>query len=131
MCIRDRSVARGRVEQPLWPESELRPWGVAKAQLDPALTDPEQIVRQTPWVDGAAAITRPTLLVTGGRDDQGLVGPHSRQRLGEVGGEGPQTVGIDGERAVQEVGALAVEDDAVVDELVAVNPAHTAKHDVL
>jgi len=42
----DGSVARGRVEQPLWPEIELRPWGVAKGQLDPSLTDPEQIVRQ-------------------------------------------------------------------------------------
>jgi len=75
------------VEQPLWPEIELRPWGVAKAQLDPSLTDPEQIVRQTPWVDVAAAITRPTLLVTGGRDDQVLVGPLSRQRLAELGNQ--------------------------------------------
>jgi len=83
----DGSVARGRVEQPLWPEIELRPWGVAKAQLDPSLTDPEQIVRQTPWVDVAAAITRPTLLVTGGRDDQVLVGPLSRQRLAELGNQ--------------------------------------------
>jgi len=81
----DGAVARGRVEQPLWPEIELRPWGLAKAQLDPSLTDPEQIVRQTPWIDVAAAITRPTLLITGGRDDEVIVGPLSRQRLAELG----------------------------------------------
>ncbi len=83
----DGAVAKGRVEQPLWPEIELRPWGVAKAQLDPSLTDPEQIVRQQPWVDVAAAITRPTLLVTGSRADQVLVGPLSRQRLAELGNQ--------------------------------------------
>ena len=71
----DAAVARGRIEQPLWPEIELRPWAVAKTQLDPSLTDPEQIVRQAPWIDDAAAITRPTLVVTGGRDDAVLVGP--------------------------------------------------------
>lgn len=81
----DGAVARGRVESPKWPEIEFQPWGVSKAQLDPSLTDPEQIVRQTPWIDDAAAITRPTLLVTGGRDDEVLVGPLSRQRLAELG----------------------------------------------
>jgi pimeloyl-ACP methyl ester carboxylesterase len=81
----DGSVARGRAEQPRWPGIELRPWGVSKAQLDPSLTDVEQIVRHTPWIDDASAIARPTLLVTGDRDDQVLVGPISRQRLAELG----------------------------------------------
>ena len=67
------------------PGIELRPWGVSKAQLDPSLTDVEQIVRHTPWIDDATAIARPTLLVTGDRDDQVLVGPISRQRLAELG----------------------------------------------
>ena len=83
----DAAVASGRIELPLWPEAELRPWGVAKTQLDASLTDREQIVRQAPWVDVAAAITRPTLLVTGSRDDQVLVGPLSRQRLAELGNQ--------------------------------------------
>jgi len=83
----DGAVASGRVEQPLWPEIEFGPWGVSKAQLDPSLTDSEQIVRQQPWLDVAAAISRPTLLVTGGRDDQVLVGPLSRQRLAEFGNQ--------------------------------------------
>ncbi|MHB8186019.1 MAG: alpha/beta fold hydrolase [Dermatophilaceae bacterium] len=81
----DAAVFRGRTELPLWPEIELRPWGLSKARLDPSLTGPEQIVRQTPWTDVAAAITQPTLLVTGGRDDEVLVGPLSRQRLADLG----------------------------------------------
>jgi pimeloyl-ACP methyl ester carboxylesterase len=81
------AIASGRVELPLWPEIELQPWAASKTQLDPSLTDREQIVRQAPWVDDAAAIARPTLVVTGGRDDEVLVGPLSRQRLAELGNQ--------------------------------------------
>lgn len=80
-------MEKGRIEQPQWPEIELRSWGVSKAQLDPSLTDVEQILRQAPWVDVAAAMARPTLLVTGDRDGEVLVGPLSRQRLAELGNE--------------------------------------------
>jgi len=81
----DAEIARGRIEQPLWPETEFQPWGLSKTQLDPSLTGAEQIVRQTQWIDTAAAIARPTLLVTGGRQDAVIVGPLSRQRLAELG----------------------------------------------
>jgi pimeloyl-ACP methyl ester carboxylesterase len=83
----DRSAAeaRGRVELPLWPEIEFRPWAVSKTQLDPLLTDREQIASQAPWIDAAAAIARPTLLVTGGREEAILVTTQSRQRLIELG----------------------------------------------
>ena len=46
--------------------------------------------------DRAAAITRPTLLFTGGRDDQVLVGPHSRQRLAELGNQHIEVVVVPG-----------------------------------
>ena len=77
--------ARSRVELPLWPEIESRPWAVSKTQLDPLLTDREQIASQAPWIDAAAAIARPTLLVTGGREEAILVTAQSRQRLTELG----------------------------------------------
>jgi pimeloyl-ACP methyl ester carboxylesterase len=80
----DGAVARGRVEQPRCPEIELRPWGVSKTQLDPSLTDPEQIIRHAPWIDDAAVITRPTLLVTGDREDAVIVTTASRKRLAEL-----------------------------------------------
>lgn len=69
---------------------------MSKTQLDPSLTDPEQIVRQTPWIEDAAAITRPTLLVTGGRDDAVLVTPLSRQRLAELGNRNIEVVVVPG-----------------------------------
>lgn len=81
----EATMARGRADLPLWPEIELQPWAASKAQLDPSLTDRDQIIRHAPWLDDAAAITRPTLLVTGGRDDEVLVGPRSRHRLVELG----------------------------------------------
>jgi pimeloyl-ACP methyl ester carboxylesterase len=81
----DGSVARGRAEQPRWPEIELAPWGLSKAQLDPSLTDVEQILGLAPWIDHAAAIARPTLLVTGDRQDAVIVTTASRERLAELG----------------------------------------------
>jgi pimeloyl-ACP methyl ester carboxylesterase len=83
----EAALARGRSELPLWPEIELRPWAVSKAQLDPLLTDREQIARQAPWIEVAAAITRPTLVVTGGLDEAVLVSARSRQRLADLGSQ--------------------------------------------
>ncbi len=81
----DGAEARGRVENPRWPEIEFRPWAVSKAQLDSSLTDRGQIARQTPWIENAAAITLPTLVVTGGRDEAVLVTSRSRERIAELG----------------------------------------------
>jgi pimeloyl-ACP methyl ester carboxylesterase len=78
------AIARGRSEHPLWPQAELRPWAESKAQLDPSLTDRDQIVRHGPWIEVAAAITRPTLVVTGDQEAV-LVSARSRQRLADLG----------------------------------------------
>jgi len=43
------------------------------------------VLEDPPWIDTAAAIVRPTLLVTGGRDDAVIVGPLSQQRLAALG----------------------------------------------
>ena len=81
----DEAVVAGKLARPLWPEAEFRPWAVAKTQFDPSLTDREQIARQGPWMEVASAITRPTLVVTGGRDEAVLVSARSRQRLADLG----------------------------------------------
>lgn len=81
----DAAARVGKAEHPLWPDVEFQPWAAAKTQLDPSLTDREQIARQGPWIEVAAAITRPTLLVTGGREDAVLVNARSRKRLAELG----------------------------------------------
>jgi pimeloyl-ACP methyl ester carboxylesterase len=80
----EAAMASGRLDLRLWPEIEFRPWAQSKAQLDPSLTDREQIALQSPWIDIAAAITRPTLLVTGSREGAILVTAQSRQRLAEL-----------------------------------------------
>jgi pimeloyl-ACP methyl ester carboxylesterase len=81
----EAAQARSRVELPLWPEIELRPWAVSKTQLDRSLSGREQVICQEPWVDDAAAISRPTLLVSGGREDAVLVTARSRERLAVLG----------------------------------------------
>lgn len=81
----EAALARGSSELALWPEIELRPWAESKAQFDPSLTDREQIVRQAPWIEVAAAITRPTLVVAGDREEAVLVSARSRQRLADLG----------------------------------------------
>ena len=81
----DAAAAAGKIEHPLWPDSELVPWAVSKAQLDPSLTDRKQIARARPWIEVAAAITRPTLVVTGGREEVILVTALSRERLAGLG----------------------------------------------
>lgn len=78
-------MAKGTVELARWPETELRAWAQSKAELDPSLTDRDQIARQSPWIDNAAAITRPTHVVTGGRQEAVLVTAGPRQRLAELG----------------------------------------------
>ena len=83
----ESAIASGRVELPLWPEIELQPWAVSKTQLDPSLTDREQIIRHAPWIDDAAAIARPTLLVTGDREEAIIVAAESRKRLAELGNQ--------------------------------------------
>jgi pimeloyl-ACP methyl ester carboxylesterase len=81
----DEAVVAGKLEHPLWPDVELAPWAVAKAQFDPSLTDREQIAAQAPWIQVAAAVARPTLMVTGGRQEAVLVTAPSRQRLADLG----------------------------------------------
>ena len=79
------ALAAGRLEHPTWPDVEFWPWAAAKAQLDPSLTDRRQIASQAPWTQTAAAITRPTLVVTGSRQEVVLVTASSRQQLAHLG----------------------------------------------
>jgi len=81
----DEAVVAGRLEHPLWPDAEFHPWAVAKTQFDPSLTGREQIAPQAPWIETAASVARPTLVVTGTRKEAVLVSVLSRQRLADLG----------------------------------------------
>jgi len=59
------AIAQCRGEHPTWPESELRPWARAKADLDEAFLLSGVAVLGTPWREIAADVRPPTLVVTG------------------------------------------------------------------
>lgn len=57
-------IARGRSDEPDWPEDELEPWAASKAQLNPQLFDlPFQ--EAVPLTELLAATTCPVLLIHG------------------------------------------------------------------
>jgi pimeloyl-ACP methyl ester carboxylesterase len=65
-------IARGRSEDPDWPDDELEPWAVSKAQLNPHLFDlPFQDA--DPLTDLLAAITCPILLIHGDTERGSLI----------------------------------------------------------
>ena len=59
------AIAQCRREHPAWPDSELVPWAAAKADVDRAFLRTGKASLDIPWRETAAAIRRPTLLVTG------------------------------------------------------------------
>ncbi|WP_157063363.1 alpha/beta fold hydrolase [Luteipulveratus mongoliensis] len=65
----EEAVAALRKEHPAWSDELLRSWATSTTQIDPLLKHTGQCVARTPWADVAAALTVPTLLVTGDQDD--------------------------------------------------------------
>ena len=63
-------IARGRIEHPTWPASELEPWAEADEQCDDALLATGDIVPSTPWPElvGRLSGAVPLLVVTGEHD---------------------------------------------------------------
>lgn len=55
-------MAKGRADNPTWPEIEMRPWAEAKQQLDLNLFHIKQ--NRQPWREAARALVCPTLLIT-------------------------------------------------------------------
>ncbi|WP_432882115.1 alpha/beta fold hydrolase [Kribbella sp. CA-245084] len=72
-------MARGRAGDPDWPEDELEPWAVSKAQVNPQLfelpyRDP------VPLTNLLAEITCPVLLIHGDTDRGGLISTEYAER---------------------------------------------------
>ncbi|MDE9367740.1 alpha/beta hydrolase [Luteipulveratus sp. YIM 133132] len=65
----DATLAAAHAEHPTWPADLRRDWGRAKTRIDPLLKHTGQCVARTPWTETAAALTVPTLLVTGDQPD--------------------------------------------------------------
>ncbi len=72
-------IARGRSDDPDWPDDELEPWAVSKAQLNPHLFDlPYQ--EPAPLTDLLAAITCPVLLIHGDTERGSLISTEYAER---------------------------------------------------
>lgn len=65
-------IAQGRSEDPDWPDDELEPWAVSKAQVNPHLFD-QPLQNPSPLTDLLATITRPVLLIHGDTDRGSLI----------------------------------------------------------
>ncbi|MEO5920259.1 MAG: alpha/beta hydrolase [Pseudolysinimonas sp.] len=77
-----------------WPHDEIEPWVRAKGQADPrflAIGRPEM---KEPWQQSVAALTVPTLLVTG--DGEVIVGLAIRAELGAIDNRLVEVVVIEG-----------------------------------
>jgi pimeloyl-ACP methyl ester carboxylesterase len=76
-------VARCRSDDPDWPDDELEPWAVSKAQLNPHLFDmPFQ--EATPLTDVLAAVTCPVLLIHGDTERGSLISNEYAERCAET-----------------------------------------------
>jgi pimeloyl-ACP methyl ester carboxylesterase len=76
-------IARGRSDNPAWPDDELEPWAVSKGQLNTHIFDlPFQ--RPTPLTDQLAAITCPILLIHGDTERGSLISPEYAERCADA-----------------------------------------------
>jgi pimeloyl-ACP methyl ester carboxylesterase len=72
-------IARGRSEDPDWPDDELGSWAVSKSQLDPHMFDlPFQ--EAAPLTDLLAATTCPVLLIHGDTERGSLISTEYAER---------------------------------------------------
>ncbi len=76
-------LARGRAENPTWPASEFQPWARSKTEVDLDFLALGIASLAQPWDDIVAAITVPTLAVTGDRSV--LLSAPIRERANALG----------------------------------------------
>lgn len=72
-------IARGRSDDPTWPDDELNPWAVSKALVNPHLFD-QHFQNPAPLTDLLAEITPPVLLIHGDPDRGSLISPSYANR---------------------------------------------------
>ncbi|MFC6157214.1 alpha/beta fold hydrolase [Kribbella jiaozuonensis] len=76
-------IARGRADNPDWPEDELEPWATSKAQVDPHLFD-QPFLKANPLTDLLTAITCPVLLIHGDTERGSLISDDYAKRCAEA-----------------------------------------------
>jgi pimeloyl-ACP methyl ester carboxylesterase len=76
-------MARGRADNPDWPEDELEPWATSKAQVDPHLFD-QPFLNADPLTDLLAATTCPVLLIHGDTERGSLISDDYAKRCAQA-----------------------------------------------
>ncbi|MDU0348381.1 alpha/beta fold hydrolase [Actinomyces sp. MRS3W] len=110
--LRDRGAARKRardaeiadlpaavaraVADPEVPDGEAVVGVWASQRMDPALLDTGVVAPEVPWEEAMAALTVPTLLVTGDRPGSARVGPAGLDVLARIGNPQVQTALVPG-----------------------------------
>lgn len=87
-------AARGRVDNPTWPDAEIDPWARSTAETDHAFLDLSNPMPSAPWMHVARALRRPTLLVTGTHDV--IVDAGARLALGDIDNPMVEVAVVDG-----------------------------------
>lgn len=77
-----------------WPDAEIRPWVEARAQVDERFIAIGRSEMREPWEEIAAALTVPTLLVTG--TEEVIVDGELRDELARIGNPLVQLAVIEG-----------------------------------
>jgi pimeloyl-ACP methyl ester carboxylesterase len=78
----EAEMARGRAENPTWPEAEFEPWGRAKAEVDIDFLELGVASLLQPWDEVVAAVRVPALAVTG--DGTVLLSPEILRRAADL-----------------------------------------------
>jgi pimeloyl-ACP methyl ester carboxylesterase len=90
----ETAMALGKAENAGWPEAELDPWGRAKADSDLGFLATGLAFLDTPWTAIAAAISVPTLVVTGTHDV--ILDPQMRRAIEDLGNGHLELAVVDG-----------------------------------
>lgn len=88
-------IAKCRSDDPVWPDDELEPWAVSKAQLNPHLFDLPYPAPK-PLIDVLATVTCPVLLIHGDTDRGSLISSEYAARCAEVASGGLRAVHVAG-----------------------------------
>jgi len=72
-------MAKGRADNPTWPEIEMLPWAESKKQLDVNVFRIQDI--REDWKEVARQISMPTLLITGDPDRHAIITPEVAQNV--------------------------------------------------
>jgi N-formylmaleamate deformylase len=77
-------MAKGRANNSLWPEIEMRPWAESKKQVDLNCFKAVDVSRERDWKEIVRALRVPTLLITGEVSKGAIISVEQAQKATEI-----------------------------------------------